>query len=80
MVASSFAHGALMTTTPGNSPSPKRGLPKGPLILIVLVLATLLGVLWLVRQPPQPAPKLPPLRQVPLEAPEPPRSSPGYAD
>lgn len=66
-----------MTSTP-DSPSnaPKGRLPKGPLLLIVLVLATLVWVLWLVRQPPQPAPNLPPLRQVPLEAPEGPRNLP----
>ena len=68
-----------MTSTTDSPDAPKRRLPKGPLLIIALVLATLAGVLWLVNQPPQPAPKLPPLRQVPLEAPEGPRNLPDEA-
>lgn len=66
-----------MASTSDSPDAPKRRMPKGPLLLIVLVLGTLAGVLWLVNQPPQPAPKLPPLRQLPLEAPEAPRNVPG---
>ncbi|HWR75928.1 MAG TPA: hypothetical protein VN283_01800 [Thiobacillus sp.] len=46
---------------------PTRRLPKGPLIIILLVLATLAWVYWLTRMPPRPPPELPPVRQLPMD-------------
>ena len=43
-----------------------RRLPKGPLILIALVIATMLWVYWLTRATPRPPPELPPVRELPL--------------
>ena len=57
-----------MNTSPDKStPRPTRRLPKGPLIVIVLVLASLAWVLWLTRATPRPPPELPPLRQLPMD-------------
>lgn len=64
-----------MSTTPGNTPEPKRRLPKGPLLIILLVLLSVLWVYWLSRTtPPRPLPEIPPLQQLPLDfQPEPER-------
>lgn len=43
-----------------------RRLPKGPMILIALVIATMLWVVWLTRSTPRPPPELPPVRELPL--------------
>jgi hypothetical protein len=58
-----------MHTSPGDSrrPPPTR-FPKGPLIVILLVLASMAWVYWLTRATPRPPPELPPLRQLPLES------------
>lgn len=59
-----------MNTPPNerSSERPPRRLPKAPLIVILVVLASMAGVAWLVSQPPRPAPKLPPLRELPLQS------------
>jgi hypothetical protein len=59
-----------MNTNPDDpSPSqPKPRLPKGPLIIIVLVLATLVWVYWLTRSTPRPPPEFPPVRQLPMDS------------
>jgi len=55
--------------TDDSSPSrPPPRLPKGPLIIIVLVLATLVWVYWLTRSTPRPPPQLPPLRELPMDS------------
>jgi hypothetical protein len=59
-----------MNTNP-DDPSlsqPKPRLPKGPLIIIVLVLATLVWVYWLTRSTPRPPPEFPPVRQLPMDS------------
>lgn len=48
-----------------NARTPRR-LPKGPLIVIALVIATMLWVVWLTRSTPRPPPELPPVRDLPL--------------
>ena len=65
-------HDAItMSTRPGDSRSPRatRRPPKGPLIIILLVLASMVWVYWLTRSTPRPPPELPPLRQLPLDPP-----------
>ena len=64
-----------MNSTRGDTPEPKRRLPKGPLIIILLVLLSVLWVYWLSRTtPPRPLPEIPPLQQLPLDLqPEPER-------
>lgn len=59
-----------MPTHPGDSrrPPSTRRFPKGPLIVILLVLASMVWVYWLTRATPRPPPELPPLRQLPLES------------
>lgn len=59
-----------MNTKPDDSsPShPPPRLPKGPLIIIVLVLATLVWVYWLTRSTPRPPPEFPPLRELPMDS------------
>ena len=47
---------------------PTRRLPKGPLIIILLVLASLAWAYWLTRSAPRPPPEFPPLRQLPLDS------------
>lgn len=72
-----------MSTRPGDdaSPKPERRLPKGPLIIILVVLATVAWVYWLTRSvPPRPAPELPPLRQLPLDSADPQESRPNPAE
>lgn len=61
-----------MSTSPGDSPpsQPPRRLPKGPLLVILLVLASMVWVYWLTRATPRPPPELPPLRQLPLDSPD----------
>lgn len=59
-----------MNTRSGDSPPspPSRRPPKGPLIVIALVLASLAWAFWLTRSTPRPPPELPPLRQLPLDS------------
>lgn len=60
-----------MNRKPDNpSPSaPRRRLPKGPLIVIVLVLASMAWVYWLTSSTPmRPRPEFPPVRKLPLES------------
>lgn len=59
-----------MNTKSGEStPSRQtRRLPKGPLILIVLVLASMAWAYWLTRSAPRPPPEFPPLRELPLDS------------
>lgn len=47
---------------------PKPRLPKGPIIIIVLVLATLVWVYWLTRSTPRPPPEFPPVRELPMDS------------
>lgn len=72
-----------MNTRPGSaSPSqPTRRFPKGPLIVIALILASMVGVYWLTRATPRPPPELPPLRELPIDAGEQqaPAAAPGAA-
>jgi hypothetical protein len=58
-----------MNTKPDDAPpsKPTRRLPKGPLIIILLVLASLAWVYWLTRTTPRPPPEFPPLRQLPMD-------------
>lgn len=67
-----------MSTTPDGTPSdrPTRRPPKGPLIIILLVLATMAWVYWLTRSTPRPPPELPPVRQLPLDSLQDPRPDP----
>ena len=60
----------IMNTKPDASSSSRQPprLPKGPLIIIVLVLASLAWVYWLTRSTPRPPPEIPPLRQLPFES------------
>lgn len=53
-----------------NSAAPRqpRRFPKGPLIVILLVLASMAWAYWLTRSAPRPPPEFPPLRQLPLES------------
>jgi hypothetical protein len=52
-----------------SSPSqPTPRLPKGPLIIILVVLASLVWAYWLTRSAPRPPPELPPLRELPLDS------------
>jgi len=59
-----------MNTKPDDSspsqPTPR--LPKGPLIIILVVLASLVWAYWLTRSAPRPPPELPPLRELPLDS------------
>ena len=60
-----------MNTKPDDaSPStPRRRLPKGPLIIIVLVLASMAWVYWLTSTTPmRPRPEFPPVRKLPLDS------------
>jgi hypothetical protein len=60
-----------MNTKPDDvSPStPRRRLPKGPLIIILLVLASLAWVYWLTSTTPmRPRPEFPPVRKLPLDS------------
>lgn len=67
-----------MNTTPKDPSSarPPRRFPKAPLIIILVVLASMAGVAWLITQPPRPAPKLPPLRELPLQSTDPAPAAP----
>jgi len=65
----SARHETMNTKPDDSSPSqPKPRLPKGPLIIILLVLASLAWAYWLTRSAPRPPPELPPLRQLPLDS------------
>ena len=57
-----------MNTNPDDAPPsrPPRRLPRGPLTIIALVIATMLWVYWLTRATPRPPPELPPVRELPL--------------
>jgi hypothetical protein len=59
-----------MNSKTENSTAPRqpRRLPKGPLIIILLVLASMAWAYWLTRSAPRPPPEFPPLRQLPLES------------
>jgi hypothetical protein len=59
-----------MNPKTGNSdkPQPAKRLPKGPLILIALVLASMAWAYWLTRSTPRPPPEIPPLRELPLDS------------
>ena len=59
-----------MNTKPedASSSQPKRGLPKGPLIIILVVLASLAWAYWLTRSSPRPPPEFPPLRELPFDS------------
>ena len=58
-----------MNTKPDDASKsqPTRRLPKGPLIIILLVLASLAWAYWLTRSAPRPPPEFPPLRELPLK-------------
>jgi hypothetical protein len=59
-----------MNAKPGNpiESRPTKRFPRGPLILIVLVLASVAWAYWLTRSTPRPPPEIPPLRQLPLDS------------
>jgi len=59
-----------MNTKPEHSSSsqPPRRLPKGPLIIILVVLASLAWAFWLTRSSPRPPPEFPPLRELPFDS------------
>jgi hypothetical protein len=61
-----------MNTKPEDSSSskPTRRLPKGPLIIILVVLASLAGAFLLTRSSPRPPPEFPPLRELPFDSPQ----------
>lgn len=61
-----------MNMKPDDASSPRQSprLPKGPLIIILLVLASLAWVYWLTRSTPRPPPEIPPLRELPFESPQ----------
>jgi hypothetical protein len=68
-----------MNTKPDDSSlsRPKRRPPKGPLIIIVLVLASLAWVYWLTSTTPmRPRPEFPPVRKLPLDSERPQDSRP----
>lgn len=55
-------------TGTSDKPQPTKRLPKGPLILIALVLASIAWAYWLTRSTPRPPPEIPPLRELPLDS------------
>jgi hypothetical protein len=60
-----------MNMKPDDSPlsRPKRRPPKGPLIIILLVLASLAWVYWLTSTTPmRPRPEFPPVRKLPMDS------------
>ena len=60
---------------------PKRRPPKGPLIIILLVLASVVWVYWLTHTTPmRPRPEFPPLRQLPMDSAQPQDSRPDRAE
>lgn len=72
-----------MNTEPDDLPpsQPTRRFPKGPLIIILLVLATLAWVFWLTRTTPlRTTPEFPSVRQLPLDSDLPQESGADRAD
>lgn len=63
-------------TGTSDKPQPTKRLPKGPLILIALVLASMAWAYWLTRSTPRPPPEIPPLRELPLDSLQQPESRP----